>query len=350
MAATVPAVGVRALVRALARINVPTERLLADSGIDRKTLDDPDGRIDVASADAVWASAYRLSGDERLAMQAVQTLQANDYRTLTYIAANCLTLGEGLRRILGFFDLIDRRIQWTLDATGDPVTLGLGFEGASEPLPRAPVEYTLGALVHTVRLATGLDWRPLRVDVPFSVPDSEAAAEHERVLGPMRYDAPATRLIIPRYWWLHPVPSADGALADLLTELARRLVSELPVEDDLRNRLRRAVGGALVGGPPTIGTIARQIGVSERSLQRSLGALGTTFRDEVDAVRRASAAMFIEDPNLALSEVSWLLGFSDRRAFTRAFRRWHGTSPSSWRRDPGSDSVDGTQAAARDTR
>lgn len=331
MAATVPAVGVRALVRALARLDLPADRLLTDAGIDSALLEDPDGRVDQESADAVWASAYRLSGNERLAMQAVQLLRAGDYRTLTYIAANCATLGEGLRRILGFFDLIDRRIQWTLDASGDPVTLGLSFDGVPEPLPRPPVEFTLGALVRTLQLATNVDWRPLRVEVGFPEPGPEAAAEHERVLGPMVYGAPATRLLIQGHWWRHPVPRADGALADMLTELAGRLVGELPVEDDLRTRLRHAVGGALVGGPPTIGDIAGVLGVSERSLQRRLGERGTTFRDEVDTVRQTTAAMLMEDPNLALSEVSWLLGFADPRAFTRAFRRWHGTTPSAWR-------------------
>lgn len=313
------------------RIGVSSDALLAGVGLRRGTLDDPDARIPTEQADALWSAAFRASGDERLAMRAVGQLRAGDYRTLTYLAAHCRTLGDGLRRVVQLFDLIDRRIRWTLDDRADPLSLRLGFEGLSDPLPRAPVEYTLGALISTLRATTRLDWQPLRVEVGFADPGGDAAAEHTRVLGPMRYEAPCTQLLVARRWWRAPVPSADGALADMLADLAARQIRELPGDDDLRTRLRRAIGEALVGGAPTLAQMARQLGISERTLQRRLREGSTTFRDELDATRKATAELLLEDPGLALSEASWLLGFSDPRAFTRAFRRWHQIPPSAWR-------------------
>ena len=331
MAETVPAVGVRALVAALERLGLSAGELLADVGIDPALTRDPDGRVPTEQADALWASAYRVSGDARLAMRAVQQLRPGDYRTLTYLAAHCRTLGEGVRQVIGFFDLVDRRILWDLDEAADTVRLRLRFDGVSDPLPRPPVEYTLGAFLTSLRLTTRVEVRPLRVEVSFPDPGGDAAAEHRRVLGPMVYEAETTSVRFAGSTWRRSLPTADGALAAMLADLAARQVRELPSDDDLRTRLHRAVGSALTGGPPTLADVARSLAVSERSLQRRLSEEGTTFRDEVDAVRQVTATMLLEDPGLALSEVSWLLGFSDQRAFTRAFRRWSGTTPSAWR-------------------
>ncbi|MEM6927102.1 MAG: AraC family transcriptional regulator [Myxococcota bacterium] len=329
--ATVPVVGIRAIVSALERLGLDPGALLADAGLARSDLTDPDGRLPTDQADALWAAAYRRSGDERLAMRAAQQLRAGDYRTLTYLAAACPTLGAGLTRILGFFDLVDRRIRWTLDDASDPVSLRLGFDGVADPLPRPAVEYTLGATVVSTRLTTGLDWRPLRVEVGFPRPDDDAAAEHEDVLGPMVYEAEHTRLLIAGTWWRHPVPNANRGVAELLTDLAGRQVRDLPPAESLEERLHGAIGNSLVGGPPTVDEVAKTLGMSTRSLQRRLAEAGTSFRHAVDEVRKRNGVLLVEDRGLALSEVSWLLGFSDPRAFTRAFRRWHDTTPSAWR-------------------
>lgn len=331
MAETVTSVGIRALLKALARLSIDAEGLLDEVGIDRESIDAPDGRVETAKVDALWVAAYRRSGDDRLAMRAAQQLEAGDYRTLDYLAAHSATLGEGVRRILGYFDLVDRRIHWTLDESVDPVSIRLQFQGIPDPLPRPPVEYTLGAFCRSLRLTTRLDWRPLAVEVGFSHPGVEAAAEHEAALGPMRYDAPATRLLVPGSWWRHPVAAADRGMSDLLEELAVRQVRDLPKADDLRSQLREAIRAELVGGTPTLESVAPRLAMSPRSLQRRLSELGTSFRGESDAVRKHVAELMLHDPKLALSEIAWLLGFSDPRAFTRAFRRWHDCAPSEWR-------------------
>ena len=336
MGSTVPAIGIRALLRALQRLNLDTDALLTAAGLSPDMLLEPDARVDAGKADALWALAYRQSGDEHLAIRAAQQLKANDYRSLSYLAAYSRTLGEGIQRLVRWFDLIDRRLRWSIDASGDPVFLSLSIEGVPHPLPRPPVEYTLGAMMVTLRATLELDWRPLRIDVGFARPDDDTAVLHEELFGSrVAYGAHDTRVLIQKFWWNHAIPRADASLADMLEELASRRVRELPDDDDLKARLHRVLGSSLQGGPPTIEAVARELGVSARSLQRHLQVEGSSFRAELAAVRRAHAKLLLADPMMALAEVSWLLGFSDPRAFTRAFRRWHGVPPSIWRQGRG---------------
>ena len=75
------------------------------------------------------------------------------------------------------------------------------------------------------------------------------------------------------------------------------------------------------------------LGVSPRSLQRRLANATTTFRQLVDDVRHALAKLYLGDHDRPITQVAYLLGFSDsRRAFSRAHKRWSGKTPQDVRR------------------
>lgn len=74
--------------------------------------------------------------------------------------------------------------------------------------------------------------------------------------------------------------------------------------------------------------------MSDRTLHRRLEEHGTTFKDLVDEVRFTAARLYLEDPAMGLSEVAFRLGYSDLRAFARAFKRWAGTTPGEYRTKP----------------
>jgi AraC-like DNA-binding protein len=113
----------------------------------------------------------------------------------------------------------------------------------------------------------------------------------------------------------------------VLSEHAELLLSRLPRGADLIERTRRAIGGRLRGGDPSLEGVAREMGMSERSLQRHLRDHGSSFNALADEVREATACLYLEQPDMALAEIAFLLGFSDQSSFNRAFKRWTGLTP-----------------------
>jgi AraC-like DNA-binding protein len=113
----------------------------------------------------------------------------------------------------------------------------------------------------------------------------------------------------------------------VLIEHADLLLSRLPRGPDLIERTRRAIGGRLRGGDPSLKSVARELGMSERSLQRHLRELGYTYNALADEVREATARLYLEQPDIALAEIGYLLGFADQSTFNRAFKRWTGFTP-----------------------
>jgi len=85
------------------------------------------------------------------------------------------------------------------------------------------------------------------------------------------------------------------------------------------------------GQLPTMAAVARTLGMSARSLHRSLEAEGTKFLAIVDDVRREFAQRYLARKSLNLGEVSYLVGFSDNSAFFKAFKRWTGKKPGEYR-------------------
>ena len=88
---------------------------------------------------------------------------------------------------------------------------------------------------------------------------------------------------------------------------------------------------ALKQGEPNIERLATRMHMSGRTLQRRLADLKTSFQDVLDGVRFDLARSYLRDERLDISQVAYLLGYSELRAFDRAFRRWAGMAPRDWR-------------------
>jgi AraC-like DNA-binding protein len=103
--------------------------------------------------------------------------------------------------------------------------------------------------------------------------------------------------------------------------------------NDVVNRVRRHIIEDLASGLLSKQGVADKMHMSPRNLQLKLAAQDTTFQDTLDTTRKKLATGYIEQSQLAITEIAYLLGFSDASNFTRAFRRWFGASPREYREE-----------------
>ena len=147
--------------------------------------------------------------------------------------------------------------------------------------------------------------------------------------GAVRSRADPTRLA--REVWDQPNAHPNPDLCAMLEEHARRLLAELPSEG-LVGEIRRLTTAELKGGRPTLEHVSGLASMSGRTLQRRLKQEGTSFGELLDWLRRGMAQACLEDEQISISEVSYLLGFSEQSAFHRAFKRWTGSTPVQFRK------------------
>jgi AraC-like DNA-binding protein len=173
--------------------------------------------------------------------------------------------------------------------------------------------------------------RPARC-VRFAHPCRGHLAEYHRAFGcEVQFGATAHQIVFARESLDVQHMHRDAALCALLCSHADRWLALRHSEARFPQRVRDVLCGEVARGPVRVSAVARRLGMSPRALQRRLQDHGLCLSALVDQARRDAARRALEDPRMALKEVSDLLGFSEPSAFHRAFKRWTGLTPQQYR-------------------
>ena len=128
-----------------------------------------------------------------------------------------------------------------------------------------------------------------------------------------------------------PVLLSNKEVLETLERTARKLQERLYAKGPWSEKVARLIIDMMKGQKPEIDFIARKLAVSPRNLQIRLREEGETYQHLLDQVRKEQALYFLENENLSISEISFLLGYSEQSVFSRAFKQWVGCTPGQYR-------------------
>jgi AraC-like DNA-binding protein len=203
----------------------------------------------------------------------------------------------------------------------------------SLPLPRAAEDFQTGALLHT-HLSAWLPPDPSAVSVHFRYGAEQQSPEHARTFPgtALNFSAAFSGFLFPRAYLEARLERADSKLHQVIRQHAERMLAELPRTQSFTREVRDMVAAELVGGNPSALNVAARLDMSTRTLTRRLEREGMNFKELLDDLRKRLALEYVKSQEITLSEVALLLGFSQTAAFHRAFRRWTGQTPLTYRR------------------
>jgi AraC-like DNA-binding protein len=333
-AGTISVKAVGKVVSAAVSCGVAPAELYRAAGLDPAMLDDPDRRIPYAQIVALYEEAARLTGDDAFGLHLGERTSPKVFDVLGYVLINSPTLGEGLSRVVRYHSIWNDGAGYTLDTDGARARLGYNYLTLDGRDCRHDCEMTLAITVHLSRAATRVEWTP--VEVSFQHARPRDISEHQRIFrSPVHFSRPANEVVFDASLLSLPVADADAALCALLERHAEEMLSKFPRRGGLTDEVRRRLCDALGGGDLGLDTLAQQLGLSARTLQRKLKDEGTSHHDLLEEIRRDLSKRYLQEPRMAICEVAYLLGFSDASAFHRAFRRWTGLTPAEFRRTHG---------------
>ena len=251
---------------ACARLGLDTSQILLAAKIDLATLHDPDARIPVEQAGALWQKAYELSGDPHLALHAIEVLPLGAYRVIDFLAASAPTIGAAMAKVSDYFPLINDMVRLPYVVGDREVTFGVEAPSRPALITRPYAEYTLAAVFLRTRMTMNQHFSLVRVD--FSQPAPDDISEHARIFEcPVRFGADACRLVLARQVWDTPRSGDNNpALFAVLDTHARMLLDQLPRQGETAGRVRQAIEGELRGGNPKLESVAKQLAMSPRTL------------------------------------------------------------------------------------
>lgn len=327
---TVTALVPRFLVQVASKIGVDVSDLLARYGVDAEQLRAPDSRVPHEFLAALWEELPRRSGDEAFGLRLAQRLPHGTYDVLDHMMSHAPCLGDCYRGFMRYQRLIHDAGSFSMEEQGSVVRLMHIWRGPGV-LSRHINEFILASLLLRGRAYLREEWVPLEVYFQHARPDD--IREHQRLFrAPLHFGHPINELRFERHLLDRRLPVADPTLGPVLDRFARLLLEQLPVQEQFLDQVRRAILQNLSTGIPEAEPLARQLGLSKRSFFRRLQEQGTSYQRLVDDLRRNLTLRHLQEGKLSLSEIAFLLGFSEVSTFHRAFRRWTGQRPAEYRR------------------
>jgi AraC-like DNA-binding protein len=149
-----------------------------------------------------------------------------------------------------------------------------------------------------------------------------------RILGPnVNFDQPCNALRIRASVLERSSNEVDSRLFELIRDLGDRMLAERKAAVDIVQRTRKAIIDQFDDGEATLDEVAASLDMNPRTLQTRLADAGTNFDTVLHETRQNLAEIYLRDTDLPLTEIAFLLGFSELSAFTRAANRWFGVPP-----------------------
>jgi AraC-like DNA-binding protein len=285
-----------------------------------------DLRVPAHLDEAIWQAADRALGDDDLGIHLAESgVTAASFGVVGYLVRASTSVGEALARAQQFHRLVKDRGRLELVVTPVGATVIDAPEVDRTIWPRAIAELSIASYVHLARTWTGR--RLLPREVRFQHARPRDTRELERFFGcPIRFDQRDNALVMSRDALDTPFTTAEADLGAYLEAAAAARLSQLPAPS-LLDEVRSAISDELRHGDVDIERVARRVGITPRSLQRRLRDDRTSYRELVDAIRHQRAIELMQR-GVPIGDVAEHLGFSEARAFRRAFRRWTGLLPS----------------------
>lgn len=207
-----------------------------------------------------------------------------------------------------------------LHRDGDRSTLGL----------RMSNEASIASVAAISQEVSTTTFQPLAVYFKHEGPAS-AAAHEQHFNCPVRFATDRDALLIADDTMQAPNKVGDPSIVKFFDMHLEDKLSKFDDDASLERRVRMQIAQSLSQGVPTVSNIAAFFGMSGRTLQRRLSDRGYSFQVLVDESRRELAEQLLKETEYPLAEVAFMTGFSEQSAFNRAFKRWAGQTPRSYR-------------------
>ncbi|HKX51167.1 MAG TPA: AraC family transcriptional regulator ligand-binding domain-containing protein [Candidatus Binatia bacterium] len=319
------------LIEAIKAAGANPDDVLGTIAVDSAIFANPDGFIRVSTFARILEEAARVSSDACFGLHFGERYNPKNIGSLVYVVLNSPTIAAGIENTARFIKIHNEAARASLLVEKDRAYLRFLPNELLIHTSRQHSEYAMAVALNTLRLMVGSEWAPQ--EVHFTHQLEVATPEHFRVFcAPIMFGCPANAFVVESDFLKREVPAADPRLYRILKRYLGRVLHEMPREDDLLAAVRRMIGEAIRDAEPKLSLAAKKLGMSPRRLQRRLQEYGLDFKRLVDDTRQRLALQYIKEEKDTLTQIAFMLGYSDVSAFNRAFKRWTGTAPLEYRR------------------
>jgi len=307
-----------------AGINV--EPFMVKAGVTRQQVEDDSIRLTVQGQIRFVELIAEALQDDLLGFRLARDCDLRELGLLYYVLNSSELLGDAFRRAARYSAMVNEGLSLRL-REGTELAVKFTYVGVERRWDRHQIEAWVTYLVRLSRQLTGRHLLPS--SVRFVHRRKGEYLEFARYLGcELVYGADSDEVVFAGMAKAMSVVNADPYLNKLLIKYCDDARSyRKGGGGTFRADLENAIAPVLPHGKARATEMARRLGMSQRTLARRLAAEGLTFVGILAELRADLAKQYLNDKDLAISEIAWLLGYHEVGAFTNAFKRWTGKTP-----------------------
>lgn len=314
--------------RAVEQIGIPPAALLRQAWLPATLHLGGQAFVTTTQYFALMRALAELSGDPALGIRMVREVDTAAHPPSSLSAFYARDYRDGLARLARFKRLCTPEQLRVVEAAGE-CSITVDWPFATEAEPAISVDITFASLVELGRRGTGRAIAPRRVEFARAGPVNPI---HAAYFGcPIRTGASRDLLVLDGADLDRPFPGHNPELLEMLTPALGAALSELAAQNSVAEQVKIVLKRSLASGQPNLSDVAKQLGMSERTLQRRITEEGSSFRELLAEARREMGRRLLADLATDIEEVACLLGYQDTASFYRAFRQWEGMPPNRWR-------------------
>lgn len=258
------------------------------------------------------------------------SMRCDEYGAFGLAWKTAPTLRGSLERAERYARVLTSVAEYEVRAEGTDAYFLLHREGVRRLGLRFSNEATLASAFAIMREVSSEPFSPLAVHCKHPAPDSTAA--HEAHFGcPVIFGSDKDGLLISEEDLARRNKLGDDGISRFLTAHLDEEMAKRAAETSFEQVLLRRISDRLSEGPPRAATVAREMGMSERTLHRRLSDEGQSFQSILEKARLHLAEGLLLQSDHSIAEIAFLTGFSEQSAFTRAFKRWVDQTPAVFR-------------------
>lgn len=301
------------------------EKIFEISGLDPSAVQNARASLDLATYVGMLENAARETGQDNFGLHYGRGYRPEMLGLIGEIVLAAPTLGSALEHLALWFPWHQQATETCLARLGDRWLLTYRILDGSVIERRQDAELTMGMFVNIFRTCLGSRWKP--DIVLFEHPRPAFWRQHEFVFdAEILWSQPQNAIIFKNPKLDAFMPQADRAALAALTQELWRLTGSCGAPRFV-DRIKGEIRKLLATGHSSVDDLSAAIGMHRWTLQRRLADEGASFSELLEETRRRLARSYIAHRQLPLTEIAFMLGYSENSAFTRAFNKWYGASP-----------------------
>ena len=310
--------------------NLDADDLLAKVGLSSSLLQVPQARVSAKHYGALWRAIAAALDDEFFGQDS-RRMKVGSFAMLCRSVLSCKTLGGALERSLRFYALILDDISGSAERDAQEARIILHGHAAGVSQRVFAHELLLMLLYGLSCWLVGRRIPILRTE--FSYPEPAHSAEYRLMYcADLRFNRPNTLLAFEATYLDLPLVQNERSAGEFLRTAPESILLKYKNGSSLTARVRRRLRQFLPGTVPDFAELAGEMSMTAATMRRRLHEEGESYQSIKDQLRRDLAISYLSHSHRSVMDIALELGFSERSAFHRAFRKWTGASPGEFRR------------------